>query len=300
MTDRSKLLLAMDAGATKTVLRIATPSGDVLAESRGGPANIATSVEQAAKSMEGALRHAIQAAGLPEDVLHNGEVKWIAAAGAAGAEVVGRPEKLKALLPYLTIFDVRTDAYTSCLGAHNGADGAIVAIGTGTVGYAICGDRNHRVGGWGFPQSDEGGGARIGLAAVRHMLAASDGRIEESDLFIAVRHHLQELGSDPMTWSVGASAADFAVLAPIVLKTAKNGCEAAVKLLEKAGQDIASLVETLLKKDGFSEMKVAFTGGLAVELLPWCPQTVRDKTVSCQGTSLDGAMRVAMERASMM
>lgn len=290
----------MDAGATKTVLRIATPSGDVLGESRGGSANIATSVEQAAKSMEDALHSAMQMAGMPEDVLHNGEVKWIAVAGAAGAEVVGRPEKLKALLPYLTIFDVRTDAYTSCLGAHGGADGAIVAIGTGSVGYAICGDRNHRVGGWGFPQSDEGGGARIGLAAVRHMLVASDGRIEESDLSIAVRRHLQELGSDPMTWSVGASATDFAVLAPVVLQTAKNGCETAAKLLEKAGQDIASLVETLLKKDGFSEMKVAFTGGLAAELLPWCPQTVRDKTVSCQGTSLDGAMRIAMERASMM
>ncbi|WP_232091790.1 BadF/BadG/BcrA/BcrD ATPase family protein [Acetobacter aceti] len=297
MTDRSMLLLAIDAGATKTVLRIATPSGDVLAESRGGPANIATSVEQAAKSMEGALRSAIQTAGLTEDMLHNGEVKWIAAAGAAGAEVGGRPEKLKALFPYLTIFDVRTDAYTSCLGAHGGADGAIVAIGTGSVGYAICGDRNHRVGGWGFPQSDEGGGARIGLAAVRHMLAASDGRIRESDLSVAVRHYLQELGLDPMTWSVGASATDFAALAPVVLRTAKNGCGAAARLLESAGKDIAGLLDALLKKDGFSEMKVVFTGGLATELLPWCPQAVRDKGVLCQGTSLDGAMKVAMQRA---
>lgn len=300
MTDRSTLLVAVDAGATKTVLRIATPSGEVLGEGRGGPANIATSVEQAAKSMEAALRSAMRAADLADDVLHDGAVKWIAAAGAAGAEVAGRPEKLKELLPYLTIFDVRTDAYTSCLGAHGGADGAIVAIGTGSVGYAICGDRNHRVGGWGFPQSDEGGGARIGLAAVRHMLAASDGRIGETGLSVSVRHYLQELGADPMTWSVGASATDFAVLAPVVLRTAKNGCGVAAKLLEDAGQDIAALVDALLKRDGFSELHVAFSGGLASELLPWCPQAVRDKGVLCQGTSLDGAMKLAMERARMM
>ncbi|MCH4092579.1 BadF/BadG/BcrA/BcrD ATPase family protein [Acetobacter sp.] len=300
MTNPSTLLVAIDAGATKTALRIATPSGDVLGEGFGGPANIATSVEQAAKSMETALRDAVRSAGLDEEALHDGAVQWIAAAGAAGAEVAGCTEKLKELLPYLTIFDVRTDAYTSCLGAHGGEDGAIVAIGTGSVGYAIRGDRNHRVGGWGFPQDDEGGGARIGLEAVRHMLAASDGRATESALSVSVRRYLQEFGKDPMTWSVGASAADFAVLAPVVLRAAENGCDVAANLLENAGRAIAVLVNALLREEGFSELKVAFTGGLASALLPWCPQAVRDKGALCQGTSLDGAMRLAMERICMV
>ncbi|MFT8945325.1 MAG: BadF/BadG/BcrA/BcrD ATPase family protein [Acetobacter aceti] len=297
MTKRVTLLVAMDAGATKTVLRLATSSGEVLGEGRGGPGNVATSVEQAAKSMETALLDAMRAAGLADNVLRDGTVKWIAAAGAAGAEVAGRPERLKEILSYLTIFDVRTDAYTSCLGAHGGRDGAIVAIGTGSVGYALCGDRNHRVGGWGFPQGDEGGGAQIGLAAVRHMLAASDGRLRKTDLSVSVRHYLEERGVDPMTWSVGASATDFATLAPLVLRNAKNGCDAAVKLLENAGQDIAALVDALLKEDGFSELRVAFSGSLASEILPWCPRSVRDNVVLSQGTSLDGAMMLALEKA---
>ena len=47
----------------------------------------------------------------------------------------------------------------TCLGAHSGADGAIVVAGTGSVGVGLIGGREIRIAGYGFPVSDEGSGA---------------------------------------------------------------------------------------------------------------------------------------------
>jgi glucosamine kinase len=46
----------------------------------------------------------------------------------------------------------------------------LIAIGTGTVGYQIEGDKECKVGGWGFPHGDEGSGAWLGMEAVRMTL----------------------------------------------------------------------------------------------------------------------------------
>ena len=45
-----------------------------------------------------------------------------------------------------------TDAHTAALGAHGGAPGAVIAVGTGSVGYRLHADGSAKlVGGWGFP-----------------------------------------------------------------------------------------------------------------------------------------------------
>ena len=49
-------------------------------------------------------------------------------------------------------------------------------IGTGSIGFAVVKGREVRVGGYGFPISDEGSGADLGLHAIRLALRAGDGR----------------------------------------------------------------------------------------------------------------------------
>ena len=66
-----------------------------------------------------------------------------------------------------------SDGLAACLGAHGGADGAIVVAGTGSIGVGLIGGRELRFGGYGFPISDEGSGADIGLQAIRLALARS-------------------------------------------------------------------------------------------------------------------------------
>ena len=48
----------------------------------------------------------------------------------------------------------------------------------GTVAFQIEGDKEYKVGGWGFPHGDEGSGAWLGLEAVRLTLHWLDGRGE--------------------------------------------------------------------------------------------------------------------------
>ena len=58
---------------------------------------------------------------------------------------------------------VSTDAYIAALAAHSGSPGAVIIVGTGSVGYRIEAAGHCRlVGGWGFPIGDEGSGAWIG------------------------------------------------------------------------------------------------------------------------------------------
>src|SRR3546814_4616242 len=60
-----------------------------------------------------------------------------------------------------------------------GGDGAILILGTGSVGLIKRGEDSLSIGGYGFPISDEGSGAALGLSAIRHALRTLDGRSEE-------------------------------------------------------------------------------------------------------------------------
>ena len=46
-------------------------------------------------------------------------------------------------------------------------EGGIIIVGTGSIGSAVVGGCEVRVGGYGFPISDEGSGADLGLHAIR-------------------------------------------------------------------------------------------------------------------------------------
>ncbi|MFT8718964.1 BadF/BadG/BcrA/BcrD ATPase family protein [Acetobacter sp.] len=292
MTDQRSLLVAIDGGATKTLLRITQPDGTLLSEAQSGPSNIATDVEQAARSIRKAFDSALNAADLG-DAQQRGAIRWIAVAGIAGTESSGRSERLRELCDFFSIFSVYSDAYTSCVGAHGGKNGAIVAIGTGSVGYAIAGDRICRVGGWGFPQSDEGGGARIGLRALQHMLCTMDGRCTETALSECIRRNIEKQSANPLTYGIGASATQFASLTPLVVRSAKNGCRTAQDILAEAAGDIANIARTLLREKDFSNLDMTLLGSLAPILEPWLPEDIKERVTPPQGSALDGAMCLA-------
>ena len=110
------------------------------------------------------------------------EESIVACLALAGAS---EPEKLaaakQARYPFRSAV-ITTDARAACIGAHQGGDGGIVIAGTGSIGWAILNGREYRVGGWGFPLSDEGSGAWIGFAALKQLLWAHDGTRDWTDL----------------------------------------------------------------------------------------------------------------------
>ena len=97
-----------------------------------------------------------------------------------------------------------TDSHAACVGAHRGGDGGVVIIGTGSIGEAIVEGKRHRVGGWGFPVSDEGGGAWLGCEVARRALWALDGRAPWTPLLKSVAERFDEDPHAMVRWMSGA------------------------------------------------------------------------------------------------
>jgi hypothetical protein len=103
------------------------------------------------------------------------------------------------------------------------ATAAFVIVGTGSAGIAVVEGRVIKVGGYGFPISDEGSGADLGLQAIRMALRAHDGRTPATDF---TREVMARFGDDPfeaVAWMDRATATDYATFAPLVMRCANDG-----------------------------------------------------------------------------
>src|SRR5690606_38225213 len=98
--------------------------------------------------------------------------------------------------------------------------GAVVIVGTGSVGYRIeAAGRSRLVGGWGFPVGDEGSGAWIGRLAVAQAVQVIDTRYRGrvSDLHRAVMAFCGGTREEMLGWLLGAASTRYAEVAPLVI-----------------------------------------------------------------------------------
>ena len=135
--------------------------------------------------------------------------------------------------------------YTTLLGAHGGAHGVIVALGTGSVAAAFDGDGECRVAsGFGYPSGDEASGAWLGLRAIVHAQQALDGRAPNDDLAQALLAHTGAHDRDSLVvWLCEANQTAYARLAPIVV--AHRTHPFAARLLGEAGVEVGKMIAAL-------------------------------------------------------
>ena len=289
MTENA-LLLGVDGGGTRCRVRLCASSGQLLGEAVAGPANIRFGLERSFSAVFDATAACLDQAGLSSGDLS----KIVACLALAGAS---EPDELVAAQRHDHPFAkavVTNDAHAACIGAHGGRDGGIIVIGTGSIGWAQVAGRHHRVGGWGWPLSDEGSGAWLGAEAARRALWAYDRRIPWTGLTESI---FRELGSDPhaiVRWAGQARPADFAALAPHVVEHVANDDSAAIELMRLAGRHIGSLAERLV---ALGATRLALTGGLAPFVEPWLPEETRRHLVSPEGDALAGALWLARAAA---
>lgn len=140
------------------------------------------------------------AAGLPRP----GNEALAVGIGIAGANHAPWAAAFVALQPHFGVLVVDNDAVTTLLGAHEGRPGAVLAVGTGSVGAALRADGVWRlVGGWGFPTGDEGSGAWLGQRALAHLQHVVDGRLPSSDFAAGA---VRRAGRAAATLSAGGAA----------------------------------------------------------------------------------------------
>jgi glucosamine kinase len=139
------ILVGVDGGGTKTLVRIEDRDGRQLGHGQGGPANVQHSVEGSWRSILDAVGKALAQAGLSLDDRRH---RLFCGAGLAGTEVVSAHDRFLATPHPFARLIVKSDGYISCLGAHDGRDGMVIAIGTGTIAFQIEDGREERAGGW--------------------------------------------------------------------------------------------------------------------------------------------------------
>jgi glucosamine kinase len=181
----------------------------------------------------------------------------------------------------------------ACLGAHSGADGAIVVAGTGSVGVGLIGGREIRLAGYGFPVSDEGSGADIGLQVVRLALRAADRRGELTPLLSEVLGAFDHDPYQAVAWSEEARATDYAALAPIVLRHANQGDPVGRRIVERAADAIGDLLDLFLAR-GID--RLSLVGGLADAITPWLTPDLRARLRRPDADAAAGALLVARGR----
>ncbi|MER8805416.1 N-acetylglucosamine kinase [Mesorhizobium australicum] len=286
MNTEADYFLGVDGGGTGCRARVEDAQGKVLGQGLSGPATTRLGVEAAWASIAKAFGAAIEEAGFaPAET-----AKIHAGVGLAGIGRKGALEALRAIAHPFSGIDLVSDGIGACLGAHSGQDGAIVIAGTGSIGLGFVEGRDLRAGGYGFPISDEGSGADLGLKAVQLAWRAHDGRHERTALLAEV---MQRFAGDPMeavAWMDRASATDYAALAPMVMRHADQGDPVGRRIVQGAAEQIDTLVRVLFEKGA---PRVTLLGGLASPLEAWLSPDVRRRLKPADGDAVSGAIILA-------
>ncbi len=280
--------LGVDGGGTGTRVRLAQADGAELAQAASGPSGLGLGIARAWASVQEAAAAAFAKAGVEQPSLDRIAIGL----GLAGVHNKQWAAEFVAANPGYAAIRLETDGFTTLMGAHGGAPGAIVAIGTGSVGEVLRedGSRNE-VGGWGFPAGDEASGGWIGLRAIGHVEQVLDGRQERSAFADSIVAACGAVGDNQrnaiQVWLGQATQTAYASLAPLVLRHADHPVARAILL--DAGREVASIAHAL---DPQARLPLALCGGLGAALRDFLPPELLARAGKPQGDSAAGALRM--------
>jgi glucosamine kinase len=281
-------LLGVDGGGTGTRVRLAAvrpgAGGAELSQGASGPSGLGLGIARAWDAVQQAAAAAFAAAGIQQPPLQRVAIGL----GLAGVHNKQWAAEFVAANPGYAAIRLETDGYTTLMGAHGGAPGAIVAIGTGSVGEVLFADGSRReVGGWGFPAGDEASGGWIGLRAIGHIEQVLDGRRAPSAFADSIIDACGGGRDAIQVWLGKATQTAYAGLAPLVLQHADD--PAARAILLDAGKEAATIAHAL---DPQGTLPLALCGGLGAALRDYLPPALLARTTAPQGDSAAGALRM--------
>lgn len=286
-SDRNTYLVGVDGGGTGTRVVVSTVDGVELSRAESGPSGLGLGIPQAWASIETACRRAFHIAGI--------DFEWHACAlgcGLAGVNHEGWLREFFSVAPDARALAVESDALTTLLGAHGGAPGVIVALGTGSIAAVLDGLGEFALsGGYGFPSGDEASGAWLGLRAVVHLQQVLDGRAPSDAFAEALLARTGVMNRDGLVvWLSAANQTAYATLAPAVFEHRQHPF--AARLLAQAGREIETMIMAL---DAGNSLPVALCGGLAAPLEPYVTAIVRPRLRAPLADSATGALHLARE-----
>lgn len=286
-TQWPTLFMGIDGGGTACRVRLVDDQGRVLAQARSGSANVFQSAEVSWQSIDDATQQALQQAGLPPQARQN----LVVAAGLAGSEFDSAAERFLAREHGFARFDLYNDGQIACVGAHGGADGTLLIVGTGIIGFNRHAGQWRRVSGWGFPLDDAASGAWLGLLAVRKALAQRDGLAEQSALTQAIWSHFDDSASGLIGWAQSARSVDYGQFAPLVTQGYQQGDVHAQAIIAEQIEVLNAQLDALQQP----VQPLVIQGGLADFVCPLLAERHRQCLIQPLGDALDGALSLARQ-----
>lgn len=258
--------LGIDAGGSKTEALLAELSHGqptIIGTGITGPANLrSVGREKAREALTEAFDQATAIAGLERVRLSS---ICVAAAGA------GREAERKILQDWAadkaaTVL-VTHDAHAVLVAGCDSGSGIALIAGTGSLAFGRDPFGNEaRAGGWGHLFGDEGSGYALGVACLRAVARACDGRGPETSLMNALFERLRIQTSDELVAAVydhPLNKHELARLAVDVVCQAELGDAVACQLVEQSARDLAEMVRAVLQKLRLpNPVEVAGAGGL--------------------------------------
>ncbi len=253
------LVVGVDAGGSSTSV-IVERDGIASGAFEGDAANVRRAgVDDAAATIARAVASATQGEAVDAMV--------VGAAGAGYEEVASALERaLRTRVSGARVF-VCDDANIALRAAVEKGDGIVVISGTGSIAYAVAGEKTFRAGGHGFLLGDEGSGAAIGAAAVRLLLRVYDGRARRDGFIEAIESVFDSDTPEDLMQAVYSDpdpVRKLASLAPVVVACASDGERDASKIVQAAALELADLLKTVVRSSGLAQrdVPVVLSGGL--------------------------------------
>jgi len=241
-------VLGIDAGGTKTVCLLADGEGRVLAEARGGGANLQSAGEL---EVEKVLYGVMDAALARHDVRPAAICLGIAGVGRAIDAAV---RAIMARIGFKSRTLVVNDALVALVAGAGDEPGVVVVAGTGSIAYGRnAAGQAARAGGWGYLLGDEGGGFWIGRSALAAVVRQFDGRAPVTQLTDMVLRHMGLSSPTELIHAIyyrDVHRQAIAGLAAVVQQAVDTGDAVAGEVLARAGAELASAVTSVVARLG--------------------------------------------------
>jgi glucosamine kinase len=290
--------IGVDGGGTHCRASLYDNHGNTISTGNAGGANVFSDFISAMQQISLAIDVAINNSKLSID-----KKSLIVGAGCAGGQTKQAQQNLMQWnSPYKHLF-MTSDLHASCLAANSSRDCVILITGTGSSIAHYHNERVTQYGGHGFIHGDEASGAWLGLSAIQLLLRNEDNLVQDQQFCSAISQAIgmnyQSQHSDNkhntnvdyiLSHFKAKGAADYAKLAPVILRLQRSGNATASKLVSQA---VDYLYSILLSNSLHCGPTVFMTGGLAKSYQPLLQKKLGQEVQLMRRPAQDGAMLFA-------
>jgi N-acetylglucosamine kinase-like BadF-type ATPase len=299
-------VLGLDAGGSKTVALLADAHGNVVAQARGGGANLQSHGElEVEKTLHGVIDEVLSAHAVAPAAV---------CLGMAGVDRERDGQTIRNVMRRLG-FKERTlivnDALIALVAGAGIGPGLVVVSGTGSIAYGVSPDGiAARAGGWGSALGDEGSGFWIGQRALAAVTREVDGRGPGTRLTDLVLQHFSLSQPQQLIAAIyeqRPSPRAIAELAGAVDRARADGDAVGTEILQDAGAELALAASSVVSRLSMRGIQFpTFLSGGILRSMPWLAADVtrrlaeiapRSRVTLLEVEHATGAVRLALAEA---